>query len=134
MEGELEFKDLTLEERKLVCNGCGGKGGWFDPPEYRFHASCNLHDFKYWVGCTDADRKKADEEFYAAMLEDAKRGKNAFRRWWLRRAAQRYYWAVRWFGGKYFHKAMRRRGRVDLEVLKELEAIKTRAKTAKPDG
>ena len=55
----LKYRDLTEEQKKFVCNGCGGKSGWINPPEFLFNASCNHHDFLYWRGCTEADVLKA---------------------------------------------------------------------------
>lgn len=97
------FRNLNSLERGVICNGCGGKGGFFRPPQYRFRASCNHHDFNYWIGGGDVERKEADDQFLAATLEDAGLAESWWRRLWLRGAAYRYYWAVRAFGGKFFN-------------------------------
>lgn len=100
------FRNLSRAEIETICNGCGG---WFDPPDYNFTASCNHHDFNYWLGGTEADRKKADDEFLVAMLADARSFNDgpAFlrpvRRWWRQGAAYRYWLAVRVAGKKFFH-------------------------------
>ena len=39
----LIYKDLTDTQKQAICNGCGGKGGFINPPEFLFHASCNHH-------------------------------------------------------------------------------------------
>lgn len=100
------YRNLTNLEKSVICNGCGAKGGWFKPPEYCFTASCNRHDFSYWLGGEYFKRKRADEGFLRAMLWDAvhKPGGGGgvriwWRRYWLKGAAYRYYWAVR-IGGK----------------------------------
>lgn len=93
---------LSDRERAALGNGCGSKGGWFDPPDYLFTASCCHHDFNYWLGGSEADRAKADRQFLVAMLIDASRAP-WWARWWLRGAAWRYYLAVRWFGARHFN-------------------------------
>ena len=106
------FRNLTDLEIKIICNGCGAKGGWFKPPDYCFTASCNRHDFSYWLGGGYLERKRADEGFLRAMLHDAYwmvtryaynrpvlKRRPWWRRYWLKGAAYRYYWAVR-IGGK----------------------------------
>lgn len=95
------FLRLTDRERDAVCNGCGGKGGWFNPPDYGFRASCDHHDFNYWLGGSEEDRRRADRQFRDAMMRDV-RAAPLWRRPWLWGAAWRYYWAVRWFGGQFF--------------------------------
>jgi len=54
-------KDLTPEQKKDICNGCGGKGGWIKPPHAKlFRDDCNEHDLLYYIGHTWWDRMKAD--------------------------------------------------------------------------
>ena len=118
----LKFKGLTQLERNILCNGCGGKGGWFNPPDYCFRASCDHHDFSYWLGGGDAQRKRADEGFLRAMLWDAtyKPGggqRSWWRRYWLKGAAWRYYWAVRLFGKSHFNYRDGRNSWAELERL-----------------
>lgn len=104
-------------------NGCGPKGGWVPVPEFIFTASCDHHDFNYWIGYTKEDRKKADKQFYNAMKEDcdelrAEDGLGRilyfrYRYWsWL------YYRAVRMLGGNFFHYAASERTREDIPCLK----------------
>jgi len=99
----IKFEDLTDDEIKNICNGCGSKGGIIKPPELMFHASCNKHDYSYHLGGTEADRKRADKGFYKAMKKDAWRADT----WWkcilCRRAAHIYYRAVRRFGKSSFN-------------------------------
>jgi hypothetical protein len=73
----LRFRDLEPEERALICNGCGGKGHWFNPPDWLFKASCDHHDFNYWLGHTEEDRRRADWQFYVAMVGALLQGRQA---------------------------------------------------------
>lgn len=103
------YEDLTSEEKKMICNGCGGKGSFIRPPHgVFFKASCNHHDYGYWKGCTEADRFKCDYSFYEAMLQDCNRLP-----WYLylryRPWCWAYYHAVRLFGGKFFYYADEKR-------------------------
>lgn len=111
----LRFRHLTEAERSAICNGCGGKGGFVPVPNFFFTASCDHHDFKYWQGCTDLDRERADREFYLAMKRDVKERLAWWRRWWGYALAFAYYRAVRRFGDEFFHYAAGQRGRVELD-------------------
>jgi len=93
------FRNLTDLEIRIICNGCGVKGGWFKPPDYRFKASCDQHDFNWWLGGNKQDLKRSDRAFLKAMLHDAKYTRCGtlrpwWRRCWYKGAAYRYYWAV----------------------------------------
>jgi len=103
----MEYPNLTEVELDLLkekgeLNGCGGKGGWLNPPDFNFEASCNWHDFNYWKGGTEMDRMHYDFGFYEAMLRDLKRSPwyNVPIHFLL---ATIYYMAVRLFGKKYFY-------------------------------
>ena len=104
-----KFEDLTPEEKKEICNGCGGKGGWIKPPHAAFfEASCNHHDYGYWKGNTKFHRKICDKAFFEAMKRDCGR-----LRWWnyirYRTWCSAYYKSVRMFGAKYFYFADKQR-------------------------
>ena len=98
-----KFKDLTPEEKKEICNGCGGKGSWIRPPyAIFFEASCDQHDYGYYVGGTEKDRKTRDLKFYQAMKKDCSTlswfNKIKYYPWcWI------YYLGVRFYGKKYFN-------------------------------
>ena len=98
----LRYSKLTDRQKDIITNGCGGKGMGFKPPQFFFKASCNHHDFYYWRGGTEADRKHADSMFFLAMREDADRGNNIFAVTGNKLAAIFYYLAVRIGGRKYF--------------------------------
>lgn len=110
MNSELRYQDLTDTEKAIICNGCGGKGGWIKPPAFIFEADCNRHDFHYWQGGSSADRRRADYGFYKAMRKDA--GKNPF----LQGLAFTYFVAVRLCGSKYFQYRDAKKTREDLEA------------------
>jgi hypothetical protein len=112
----LRFADLRPDQVSMICNGCGAKGGWFNPPDWIFEADCNRHDFAYWRGGDEAARRKADRGFYEAMQADASR-LPVYDRWLGHLAAWTYYRAVRAFGAKHFHYAPTPRGRADLAQI-----------------
>lgn len=117
-ERKLRWRDVPEKARPAIANGCGGKGGWLRPPQLRFRASCDQHDFYYWRGSVEEDREVADLQFLQAMRADAN-----LLPWW-RRPAHRllawiYYRAVRRFGSRFFHYGRRRRGLEDLEPVRE---------------
>ena len=113
MDERIRFRDLTDSQKKSICNGCGGKGGFINTPQFLFKADCNQHDFNYWLGCTEADRKKADKQFYSAMKDDVKR-QPVMKRPFLYMVAFIYYKAVRVCGIKFFHYASLERTSDDL--------------------
>ncbi|MBU0992386.1 MAG: phospholipase [Proteobacteria bacterium] len=97
-----KFRQLTEEEKRHICNGCGAKGGWIKPPQFVFKESCDHHDYNYFLGYKEIHRKKADRQFYAAMCRQV-RERLWYRRPALYTAAYVYYRAVRLFGRKYFY-------------------------------
>jgi len=114
----IRYRHLTPDERSVVCNGCGPKGGFFPVPEFVFTSACDQHDFNYFLGSTRAQRKKADLQFLAEMIAEAAGVKKYI---WLARI---YYRAVRWFGVFCFHWSRRQRTKRDLKAyLKKHEHI-----------
>ena len=104
MAKKLVYKNLSHLERRVICNGCGRKSGFIPVPEFKFTASCNQHDFNYWLGGSEADRLKADYQFYVAMKHDATYDEEGNKRNFLVRRyyltwAYIYYKAVRTCGG-----------------------------------
>ena len=112
---KIKFKNLTLKQIKVICNGCGPKGLFIKPPNFMFRASCNHHDFNYWLGCSRLQRKKADLQFYREMLKDA--GDSWYYKFW----ARAYYRAVRLCGIFFFHWAKKQRTMEDL--MKRMEKL-----------
>ena len=95
----IKYKDLTPEQKKYICNGCGAKGGWIKPPNFLFKASCNHHDFRFWLGATIKDFHKANTDFYKWMKVDIQESTVV----WYKKAhyhvwAYAYYKAVELFG------------------------------------
>lgn len=117
----LRYSLLTSDERGVLCNGCGAKGGWFNPPDFFFSASCDHHDFLYWLGGSQLHRRFADERFYAAMCADVRSELAWWRRWWGYTLAWTYFRAVRRFGKSAFTETNYLRGWEDLEFKMELE-------------
>ena len=67
--GNLNAKQKAIWDQNFA-NGCGKKGSFLKPPDWIFKASCNHHDFNYWLGGKEADRLKADYQFYEGMQND----------------------------------------------------------------
>lgn len=99
---KFKLEDLEDCDRSYIVNGCGGKGGWVPVPNFQFKASCDRHDFGYWVGGDKKQRLYCDARFFGAMVTDA-----ALLPPWKRPAhlllSYVYFRAVRCFGGKFFH-------------------------------
>lgn len=119
---KVRFRDLTEDQKKLICNGCGPKGGYFKPPNFIFKDSCNHHDFNYWLGYTEKDRKKADLQFYQAMKRAIKL-QPWYKRFYYYIVAYIYYRSVRYFGKSAFNYSDREKTLEDL--LKEIDNITT---------
>lgn len=115
---KLKYSDLTDEQKEIICNGCGGKSGWLNPPEFLFNASCNQHDFYYWRGGTESDRLEADKAFYEAMLVDAQ-NYIWYKRLLYKSIAYTYYKSVRLFGKKFFqYGTMKTKADIDAYIIR----------------
>ena len=69
----VKYEDLTPDQKKEICNGCGGKGGWIKPPHrVLFKESCQPHDYNYFVGCSWWDKIKADWKLRRSMRAKVK--------------------------------------------------------------
>jgi hypothetical protein len=69
------YWNLTPAAKAEICNGCGPAGGGWKSlfiPNHLLGAdieeACNIHDFRYKTGQSEADRLAADEEFLCNML------------------------------------------------------------------
>lgn len=80
-------------------------------PEFVFTESCDHHDFNYWIGFSEADRMRADRQFFAAMRKQA--GRNPI----YQTLALVYFLAVRSCGWACFHYADRERDEHDLMAV-----------------
>jgi hypothetical protein len=86
-----------------ICNGCGAKGSRFRPPKTMWFLSieiaCQLHDFDWHHGKTEADRRRADQRFLLNMLIIIEeKSQNRITRGLRTMRAAEYYSAVRDFG------------------------------------
>jgi hypothetical protein len=122
----IRYCDLTEEQKAIICNGCGPKGGWITAPQFFLHEICDHHDFNYWLGCTWRDRLKADNQLYTAGRQKARRDFSN------QTLVLLYYLAVRTFGASYFHYADRERDENDLAAFMEKKNPKTKQKGAEP--
>ena len=97
------YEDLTQEEKEEICNGCGGKGGIVTPPHaIFFETSCNHHDYGYYKGTTEKDRKRCDKNLRTAMNKDC--SKLPWYKWLRYRPwCELYYLGVRSVGWKFFN-------------------------------
>jgi hypothetical protein len=122
----IRYRHLTPEEREIICNGCGPKGGIIPVPEFVYTEACNHHDFNYWIGANKLQRKKADLQFLAEMIAEAA----GVRKYII--LARIYYRAVRWFGGLCFNYAKKQRTKSDLkrEIMKNRIKAKVKEKRA----
>ena len=96
----LGYHKLTPEAKKVICNGCGAKGG-IDFPDSMWGQSmtvaCDIHDYMWYASSSSYDVRLANEYFWYNMKVIVKQGS-----WWLRglryARAHKYYLAVKWFG------------------------------------
>jgi len=91
-----------------LVNGCG-PDGWKNEliPDHLLWVSieeaCNIHDFMYVFGVTEADREEADRVFLNNMLRIVEEQSKCWTTRFIRRKlALHYYSVVRDMGGTYF--------------------------------
>jgi len=134
----LKYKDLTPEQKKYICNGCGGKGGIIKPPNFIFK---NHHDFKFWLGHLLEHFYKANKDFYNMMKADISEiefyndgmkwyqkaisiSKSSAKKAYYHAWAYAYYQSVNIGGKKYFYFASQKKTLNDLELEMMMNAIK----------
>jgi len=98
------YKQLSVIEKMLVANGCGGSGSLINPPDFIFGEDCGEHDWGYFYGGNKAMRKKRDCKFYKGMRNSivekkVKFLKRAYYEFW----AFVYHLEVRRHGAKFFN-------------------------------
>lgn len=100
-----KYIDLSKEEKKRICNGCGGRGGKinFLIPQKEFRECCNIHDFMYETGITEDDKRKADRLFIYNMNEKCK-SLSGLKKFYYKQLAKIFYKSVVLFGDYYFWK------------------------------
>jgi len=100
-----KYWELTDEERERICNGCGAKGSKlnFIIPQGVFREACNIHDYMYYIGKTDEDKKVADRVFIN-NLNRIVEASNTLLKPIRKMMARAYYEAVSKFGYEAFWK------------------------------
>lgn len=105
------YHKLSEFEKKEICNGCGAKSGissWLVPNTLyglSVKAACNIHDYMYFVGTTNADKEEADRVFLNNMMRIINQDGAAWLAALRRRRALKYYEAVYYGGGEAFWKS-----------------------------
>jgi len=100
-----EYWELEVNQKRKICNGCGAKGSKlnFLIPQGVFTEACNIHDYMYYTGKTDEDKKVADRVFINNLNRIVKASNPLLRP--IRKAmARAYYEAVSKFGYEAFWK------------------------------
>ena len=62
----ITYWELSPEEKKEICNGCGSKDGLKVPDTFwglNIEEACNIHDYMYNIGKTHYDKLFADAMF-----------------------------------------------------------------------
>lgn len=102
-----EFWKLTPAALASIVNGCG-PAGWKVKliPNHLLGLSikkaCDIHDFMYYMGKTQADKDEADRVFKNNMLRIIEADSCRLLKPIRRRLAKGYYEAVHDFGGPAF--------------------------------
>lgn len=112
-----EFKETPTWVVKQIVNGCGPKeiGSYWIPNSIwgiTIRIACDIHDFEYYVGETEEDKKSADLTFLNNMIrliEDTEYNKifqklriDKFLKVLAKRTAKKYYYFVSEYGGPAF--------------------------------
>jgi len=114
---KLTYKELTLEEKEFLTDGCGNY--ILDVPDFMWTEACRKHDFGYWSGYTKADRSNTDSEWLSEMIDDVNKADPHTLNhggWVYKFVAIIYFVFVRMFSGKYFEYGDRYKTRADLEA------------------
>ena len=107
----IRFRHLSDKQKGVICNGCGGKGGFVKPPYAEvFKRLCDHHDFNYFLGFTFSDKAKADYQLLNAMLYEiwlggmlSEKSFRLFKRVYLSCWTFLYYLAISVCGHKFFY-------------------------------
>lgn len=103
------YKRLSKAQKSAICNGCGSKGfgGWIVPDTIwglSIEEACNIHDYMYHHGKTNAEKEAADRSMLNNMIRIIEQDGKQW--WWLVRLrkirAHNYYLSVKNFGGAAF--------------------------------
>jgi len=112
-----EYWELTKAEKILICNACGGRGGKlnFLIPQKHFQEACNIHDYMYYIGRTQEDKREADATLLY-NLDQIVNQMSGIKKWWYKKLAKTFYEAVSKFGDYYFWKGKRFEDLVEREI------------------
>lgn len=74
------WNQLTVEEIQLLTNGCGSLERGFPTPDFGFTDPCRRHDFDYFIGGSEIDRRTSNLLMLYGMLLIIDKKK-----WWVTR-------------------------------------------------
>lgn len=101
----LGYRKLTKEEKKTICNGCGAKGGITVPSTFYgldISAACDIHDYMYYAGKTNADKEAADRIFLNNLNRIIEARSCCILKYLRQSRAKKYYKGVKYFGSSAF--------------------------------
>lgn len=131
----LKYSDLKQSEKDFISNGCGAKNGFIKVPDFIFIASCNKHDFYFYLGNTWKLFFRANRKFYKYMRLDIKNSNVSFFK-----KSYYHFWALNYFnfvslgGSKYFNFSDTPKTLNDLKkemITKKVKTIKSNIKASK---
>ena len=101
----VEYWKLSKDEKAKICNGCGGRGGKFNflIPQKYFKECCNIHDYLYYNGKTENDKRIADR-LLAYNMNLVCGQLKGFKKFYYKQLAKIFHKAVVDFGDYYFWK------------------------------
>lgn len=98
----LLYEDLSVKQKdfflKYIWNGVGSRE-FVKPPALIFDEPSMYHDFAYFRGGTDEDRKQADKEFFH-KAHDEVRKKAVWQRPFYYTMSYVYFYGLKKLGGK----------------------------------
>lgn len=108
MRAPLSYLEASQEEKDAVCNGCGSKGiGGYIVPDTLWGLSitddCNVHDWMYYSGKTQADKDHADNVFYCNVCERIDESSMWFKPMRKIRAKLYYFMVSKWGDDAFWH-------------------------------
>ena len=115
MSDMLKFSELTPFQKKAISNNINS----LNAPNFLSSALLSQHDFYYWRGGSEQDRKMADDTFYKYMNKDVSE-----QVWWKRPylnvQSYVYYKRLRLFGKQNFFYTYNPRTMEDVISLAEV--------------
>ena len=98
------YTQLTKEQKKEICNGCGSKEGWLTKIIFggKFVECCNIHDYMYSIGLSQEDKDIADRVFYNNMNRVIATIDNKTLKYYYKVKAHIFYKSVKTFGESAF--------------------------------